>query len=43
MSSTLQASVLMGKEYSDNVRSIKNTGDNLTMKQMFAISAKLSE
>ena len=26
MSSTLQASVFMGKNYSDNVHSIKNTG-----------------
>ena len=41
MSSTLQASVFMGKEHSDNLRSIKNTGNNLTMKQMFDISEKL--
>ena len=41
MSSTLQASVFMGKEYSENLRSIKNTGNNLTMKQMFDISEKL--
>ena len=34
MSSTLQASVFMGKNYSDNLHSIKNTED-LTMKQMF--------
>ena len=40
MSSTLQASVLMEKNYSDNWHSIKNTKD-LTMKQMFDISAKL--
>ena len=40
MSSTLQASVFMGKNYSDNWHSIKNTKD-LTMKQMFDISAKL--
>ena len=40
MSSTLQASVFMGKEYSENLRSIKNTED-LTMKQMFDISEKL--
>ena len=39
MSSTLEASVFMGKNYSDNLRSIKNTKD-LTMKQMFDISAK---
>ena len=41
MSSTLQASVFMGKEYSENLRSIKNTGINLTMKQTFDISEKL--
>ena len=40
MSSTLQASVFMEKEYSENLRSIKNTED-LTMKQMFDISEKL--
>ena len=40
MSSTLQASVLMVKNYSDNWHSIKNTED-LTMKQMFDISDKL--
>ena len=40
MSSTLQASVFMGKNYSDNPHSIKNTED-LTMKQMFDISEKL--
>ena len=40
MSSTLQASVFMGKNYSDNWHSIKNTED-LTMKQMFNISEKL--
>ena len=39
-SSTLQASVFMGKNYSEILRSIKNTGD-LTMKQMFDISEKL--
>ena len=41
MSSTLEASVFMGKEYSEILRSIKNTDNNLTMKQMFAISEKL--
>ena len=41
MSSTLEASVLMGKNYSENLHSIKNTGNNLTMKQMFDISEKL--
>ena len=40
MSSTLQTSVLMVKNYSDNLHSIKNTED-LTMKQMFDISEKL--
>ena len=40
VSSTLQASVFMGKNYSDNWHSIKNTED-LTMKQMFDISEKL--
>ena len=37
MSSTLQASVFMGKNYSDNLQSIKNT-EHLTFKQMFDIS-----
>ena len=40
MSSRLQASVFMGKNYSDNLHSIKNTED-LTMKQMFDKSEKL--
>ena len=40
MSSTWQASELMGKNHSDNSHSIKNTED-LTMKQMFDISEKL--
>ena len=40
MFSTLQACVFMGKNYSDNWHSIKNTKD-LTMKQMFDISGKL--
>ena len=31
----------MGKNYSDNLHSIKNTGKDLTMKQMFDISEKL--
>ena len=35
MSSTLEASVFMGKNYSDNLHSIKITGKNLTLKQMF--------
>ena len=41
MSSTLEASVFMGKNYSDNLHSIKNTGKNLALKQMFDISEKL--
>ena len=41
VSSTLQASVFMGKNYSDNWHSNKNT-ENLTMKQMFDISEKLT-
>ena len=40
MSSALQASVFMVKNYSDNLHSIKNT-EGLTMKQMFDISEKL--
>ena len=40
MSVTLESSVFMVKNYSDNVHSIKNTED-LTMKQMFDISEKL--
>ena len=39
MSSTLQASVFMGKNYSDILHSIKNTEDP-TMKQLFDISEK---
>ena len=41
MSSTLEASVSMGKNYSDNVHSIKNTEEELTLKQMYDISEKL--
>ena len=41
ISSTLEASVFMGKNYSDNSHSIKNTGENLTLKQMFDLSEKL--
>ena len=41
MFSTLEASVFMGRNYSDNSHSIKNTQD-LTMKQMFEISEKLT-
>ena len=38
MSSTLEASVFIGKNYSENLHSIKNTGKDLTKKQMFDIS-----
>ena len=41
MSSTLEASVFMGKNYTGNLHSINNTGENLTLKQMFEISEKL--
>ena len=41
MSSTLQASVFMGKNYSDNLNSINNTGGNLTLKKMFELSVQL--
>ena len=41
MSSTLQASVFMGKNYSEILHSIKKTGKDLTMKLMFDISEKL--
>ena len=41
MSSTFEASIFMGKNYSEISRSIKNTDNNLTMKQMFDISEKL--
>ena len=41
MCSTLEASVFVGKHYSDNLHAIKNTWKNLTFKQMFAISEKL--
>ena len=40
MSVTLESAVFMGKNYSDNWHSIKNTED-LTMKQMLNISVKL--
>ena len=41
LSLTLEASVFMGKNYSQISHSIKNTGDNLTLKQMCDISEKL--
>ena len=31
----------MGKNYSDNLHPIKNTGENITLKQMFEISEQL--
>ena len=37
MSSTLEASIFMRKNYSGHLRSITITGNNLTMKQMFDI------
>ena len=42
MSSTLQASVFMGKYHSENLHSINNTGKDLTLKQMFDMSEKLT-
>ena len=41
MSSTLEAFVFMGKDHSENLHSIKNTGKDLTLKLMFDISKKL--
>ena len=41
MSSTLEAFVFMGKNYSDNLNSFRNTGNSITLKQMFDISEKL--
>ena len=41
MPSTLEASVFMGTNFSENFHSIKNTGKDLTMKQMFDITEKL--
>ena len=41
MSSTLEAFVFMGKNYSENLHSIKKTENNLTLKQMFEKSEKL--
>ena len=41
MSSTLEATVFMWKNFSENLHSIKNTGKDLTFKQMFDISEKL--
>ena len=41
MSSTLEASVFMGKNESDNLHSMDYTGENLTLKPMFEISEQL--
>ena len=41
MSSTLEASVLMGKNYSEILHSIKKTGRDLTLTQMFDTLEKL--
>ena len=41
VSSTLEAFVFMGKNYLENDQSIKNTGQNLILKQMFEIPEKL--
>ena len=41
MSSTVEASVFMGKNYSGNLLSIKNTWENLTLKHMFEMSEQL--
>ena len=42
ISSTLEASVFMEKNYSDNLNSINNRGKDLTWKQMFEISEQLT-
>ena len=41
MSSTLEASIFMGKNYREILRSIKKTGKDLTMRQMFDIPEKM--
>ena len=41
MSSTLEASVFMGKNYLEYLHCVKNTGKDLTIKQMIHISEKL--
>ena len=41
VSSTVEASVFMGKNYSDNLHSVKNTGKDLTSRKMFDISEQL--
>ena len=42
MSSTLQSSVFMGKNFLEILHSIQNTGKDLTMKQMFDIPEYLT-
>ena len=41
MTSTLEASVFMGKNYSEHIHSVKNKENDLTLKQMFDISEKV--
>ena len=41
MSSTVQASLFMGKNYLEILHSVRNTGTDLTTKQMFDKSEKL--
>ena len=41
MSSTLEASVFIGKNHSEILHSIKNTGNSLALKQMLEISEQL--
>ena len=41
MSSTVEASVFVEKNYSDNLHSIKKYGRNLTIKKMFEMSEQL--
>ena len=42
MSSTLRASVFIGKNCTNNWHFIENTGKDLTMKQMFDIPEKVT-
>ena len=42
MSSTLEASVFMRKNYSNNLRSIRKTGNDFTLKQMLDISVQFT-
>ena len=41
MSSTLEALVFMGRNFSEKLHSVENTGNNFTLQQMFDISEKL--